>query len=51
MHCREVAYDDVVSADRFGSAALKHACPKGIYVAPLPDEPLLWTGVMFVRKG
>ncbi|CAK3765554.1 Hypothetical predicted protein [Lecanosticta acicola] len=32
-------------------ASLKHACPKGIYVAPLPDEPLLWTGVLFVRKG
>ncbi|SMQ45302.1 unnamed protein product [Zymoseptoria tritici ST99CH_3D7] len=32
-------------------AILKHACPKGIYVAPLPEEPLTWTGVLFVRKG
>ncbi|KAI5356566.1 Putative ubiquitin-conjugating enzyme E2, ubiquitin-conjugating enzyme/RWD [Septoria linicola] len=30
---------------------VKHACPKGIYVAPVPEEPLLWTGVLFVRKG
>jgi hypothetical protein len=30
---------------------LKHASPKGVYVAPVPDEPLLWTGVLFVRKG
>ncbi|KXS99255.1 hypothetical protein AC578_6186 [Pseudocercospora eumusae] len=33
----------------FGS--LKHACPKGVYVAPVPDEPLLWAGILFVRKG
>ncbi|KAK1063561.1 hypothetical protein LTR33_012265 [Friedmanniomyces endolithicus] len=32
-------------------AALKHACPKGIYVAPVPDEPLKWTGVLLPRKG
>ncbi|EME46124.1 hypothetical protein DOTSEDRAFT_148087 [Dothistroma septosporum NZE10] len=32
-------------------ASLKHACPKGIYVAPVPDEPLIWKGVLFVRKG
>jgi len=32
-------------------ASLKHASPKGVYVAPVPDEPLLWTGVLFVRKG
>lgn len=32
-------------------ATLKHACPKGVYVAPVPDHPLLWTGVLFVRKG
>ncbi|TKA70983.1 hypothetical protein B0A55_08033 [Friedmanniomyces simplex] len=31
--------------------AVKHACPKGIYVAPVPDEPLQWTGVLFPRKG
>jgi hypothetical protein len=30
---------------------LKHASPKGVYVAPVPEEPLLWTGVLFVRKG
>jgi hypothetical protein len=30
---------------------LKHASPRGLYVAPVPEEPLLWTGVLFVRKG
>ncbi|KAF2864329.1 hypothetical protein K470DRAFT_1600 [Piedraia hortae CBS 480.64] len=30
--------------------ALKHACPKGIYLVPAND-PLCWEGVMFVRKG
>lgn len=33
------------------SGSLKHACSKGVYVAPIPDEPLLWAGVLFVRKG
>lgn len=33
------------------SASLKHASPKGLYVAPVPEQPLLWTGVLFVRKG
>ncbi|KAH9825750.1 Protein crossbronx, partial [Teratosphaeria destructans] len=32
-------------------AALKTACPKGVYVAPDPDEPLTWTGVLFPRRG
>ncbi|KAM0718527.1 hypothetical protein Q7P37_005597 [Cladosporium fusiforme] len=32
-------------------ASLKHANLKGLYVAPVPEEPLLWTGVLFVRKG
>ncbi|KAK4891899.1 hypothetical protein LTR27_009598 [Elasticomyces elasticus] len=32
-------------------AALKHACPKGVYIAPVPEEPLRWTGVLFPRKG
>ncbi|KAK5175658.1 uncharacterized protein LTR77_000797 [Saxophila tyrrhenica] len=32
-------------------ASLKHAFPKGIYVAPLPDDPLIWAGLLFVRKG
>ncbi|KAF2211840.1 hypothetical protein CERZMDRAFT_98273 [Cercospora zeae-maydis SCOH1-5] len=32
-------------------ASLRHACPHGVYVAPIPEEPLLWTGVLFVRKG
>lgn len=39
------------TADGGNSGSLKHACPKGIYVAPVPEEPLLWTGVLFVRKG
>ena len=38
-------------ANRHRSAALKHACPKGVYVAPVPANPLLWVGVIFVRKG
>ncbi|KAF2718276.1 hypothetical protein K431DRAFT_322534 [Polychaeton citri CBS 116435] len=32
-------------------ASLKYACPQGLYVAPVPDEPLLWTGVLFVSRG
>ncbi|KAF2767813.1 hypothetical protein EJ03DRAFT_140558 [Teratosphaeria nubilosa] len=32
-------------------AALKTSCPKGVYVAPDPDEPLTWAGVLFPRKG
>jgi len=34
-----------------GSASLKCACPKGVYITPLPDEPFTWSGVLFVRKG
>ena len=41
----------IAPADDGSSGSLKHACPKGIYVAPVPEEPLLWTGVLFVRKG
>ena len=33
------------------SASLKSACPKGIYLTPVPDEPLTWAGVLFLRKG
>jgi hypothetical protein len=40
---------DCVAA--LSSASLSHACPKGIYVAPLPSNPLAWSGVLFVRKG
>ncbi|KAL2267645.1 hypothetical protein VTJ83DRAFT_4922 [Remersonia thermophila] len=32
-------------------AGLKQACPKGVYVAPTPGDPSLWTGVLFVQKG
>lgn len=41
----------VTADDRCGSGSLRHACPKGVYVAPVPDEPLLWSGTLFVRKG
>lgn len=33
------------------SLSLKHACPKGLYLAPVPGEPNLWEGVLFVRAG
>ncbi|KAA6410531.1 MAG: hypothetical protein FRX48_05953 [Lasallia pustulata] len=33
----------------FGS--LKHACPDGIYLSLTPDVPMVWSGVLFVRKG
>ncbi|WPH00231.1 Hypothetical protein R9X50_00305400 [Acrodontium crateriforme] len=36
---------------RIDFATLKFACPKGVYVAPTPDEPLQWSGVLFLRKG
>lgn len=39
------------ASDGVHSAGLRHAAPKGLYVAPVPDEPLVWTGVLFVRKG
>ncbi|EMD00472.1 hypothetical protein BAUCODRAFT_118239 [Baudoinia panamericana UAMH 10762] len=32
-------------------AALKYACPNGVYVAPVHDHPLTWEGVLFPRKG
>ncbi|KAL1842879.1 hypothetical protein VTJ49DRAFT_3896 [Mycothermus thermophilus] len=32
-------------------AGLKQACPRGVYVAPTPGDPSLWTGVLFVQKG
>jgi len=38
-------------ADLADSGALKHASPKGIYIAPVPDRTQLWTGVMYIRKG
>nr|POF14253.1 protein crossbronx [Quercus suber] len=42
----------IESADsKHPSASLKHACPKGIYVAPDPERSLQWIGVLFVRKG
>ncbi|KAK5110609.1 hypothetical protein LTR62_005648 [Meristemomyces frigidus] len=31
--------------------ALKHACPSGVYVAPVHDTPLTWVGVLFPRQG
>ncbi|KAF4550039.1 Ubiquitin-conjugating enzyme-like protein 8 [Elsinoe fawcettii] len=31
--------------------AVKDACPKGMYLSPLPDDPSQWEGVLFVRKG
>jgi hypothetical protein len=33
------------------SAGLKHACPEGIFISLTPDDPALWAGVLFVRKG
>ncbi|KAF8423267.1 hypothetical protein EV426DRAFT_602871 [Tirmania nivea] len=32
-------------------ASLKYASPQGIYMSLSPQEPRLWWGVMFVRKG
>ncbi|KAF8454447.1 hypothetical protein BDZ91DRAFT_561025 [Kalaharituber pfeilii] len=32
-------------------ASLKYACPQGIYMSLSPHDPILWWGVMFVRKG
>ncbi|TKA34338.1 hypothetical protein B0A50_00319 [Salinomyces thailandicus] len=28
-------------------ASLKHACPRGIYISPVSEEPLTWAGVVF----
>ncbi|KAE8377805.1 hypothetical protein BDV26DRAFT_203069 [Aspergillus bertholletiae] len=32
-------------------ASLNHAAPPGLYVSPVPNDPTLWTGVLFVRSG
>ncbi|KAE8324210.1 hypothetical protein BDV39DRAFT_180752 [Aspergillus sergii] len=32
-------------------ASLNHAAPPGLYVSPAPNDPTLWTGVLFVRTG
>lgn len=35
----------------YRSASLKYAAPQGVYMSLSPQEPSLWWGVMFVRKG
>ncbi|KAG6034778.1 hypothetical protein E4U41_006383 [Claviceps citrina] len=30
---------------------LKQACPEGVFVAPTPGDPTLWSGALFVRDG
>ncbi|KAF6842124.1 ubiquitin-conjugating enzyme [Colletotrichum plurivorum] len=32
-------------------AGLKQACPEGVFVSLTPGDPMLWSGVMFVRHG
>ncbi|KAI9764921.1 MAG: hypothetical protein M1840_007946 [Geoglossum simile] len=32
-------------------ASLRYASPQGVYVSLSPDDPTLWSGVIFVRKG
>ncbi|MCJ1249311.1 hypothetical protein MMC30_006534 [Trapelia coarctata] len=32
-------------------AALKYACPEGIHLSLKPNDPSVWIGVFFVRKG
>jgi hypothetical protein len=54
-----VCFRDLVDISRlltdcpflFASAALKQACPQGVYVSLTPGDPSLWSGVIFVRKG
>ncbi|KAK3067995.1 hypothetical protein LTR53_014767 [Teratosphaeriaceae sp. CCFEE 6253] len=36
---------------RVDFASLKHAKLKGVYIAPAPDNPRAWSGVLFPRKG
>jgi len=31
--------------------SIKHACPKGLYLAPHPTDSNRWEGVLFVRHG
>jgi hypothetical protein len=33
------------------SASLNHAAPPGVYVSVAPNDPTLWTAVIFVRSG
>ncbi|KAH7030891.1 ubiquitin-conjugating enzyme/RWD-like protein [Microdochium trichocladiopsis] len=32
-------------------AGLKQACPEGVFVSLTPDDPSMWSGVLFVRDG
>ncbi|KAK3113446.1 hypothetical protein LTR53_009252 [Teratosphaeriaceae sp. CCFEE 6253] len=36
---------------RVDFASLKHAKLQGVYIAPVPDNPRAWFGVLFPRKG
>ncbi|KAK4991570.1 hypothetical protein LTR50_001765 [Elasticomyces elasticus] len=36
---------------RIEYVGLKYACPENVYVSVSPDDPALWFGVLFVRKG
>ncbi|KFA51685.1 hypothetical protein S40293_02778 [Stachybotrys chartarum IBT 40293] len=36
---------------RLGNSGLKQACPQGVFVAITPDDPALWSAVLFVRQG
>lgn len=39
------------SHTNFISAALRQACPEGVFVTLTPDDPTLWSAVLFVRHG
>ncbi|KAE8148274.1 ubiquitin-conjugating enzyme/RWD-like protein [Aspergillus avenaceus] len=32
-------------------ASLNHAAPPGLYMNPVPNDPTLWIGILFVRSG
>ncbi|KAH7328198.1 ubiquitin-conjugating enzyme/RWD-like protein [Stachybotrys elegans] len=32
-------------------SGLKQACPKGIFVSLTPEDPTLWSAVLFIRQG
>ncbi|OQO10183.1 hypothetical protein B0A48_04540 [Cryoendolithus antarcticus] len=46
-----IEFHAAVAYTSLESASIKHVCPRGVYVAPLPEDALQWTGVLFVRKG
>ncbi|KAK6438948.1 hypothetical protein LTR95_004848 [Oleoguttula sp. CCFEE 5521] len=53
LRCQEflVASHACAAYTLLESASIKHVCPPGVYVAPLAENTLRWTGVLFASQG